>query len=225
MIKTAEDDMALARVSAVELSGDWKNKPRKILDQLVMPTTSTDYIIDTRTSITGLNAKQLEMRGVSKSDALSLFKNLLKPQTILIGHALEHDLLALGINFGRVIDTALLFSVEGKDKEFTHSLAHVSSALLEQSTSRDERGGVHDSVEDAMLSVEIVREILLHPSLYNKTFPISLPAEQTAAKRRLQNELGAKAMLLSNRLQAAESSLRARINELKSDDLSTNQNN
>ena len=215
MVQTVDDDMALARVSAVELKKSWRGKVEVVMDELIMPTTSKDYIVDTRPIITGLNKEDLVERGIPKADAKERFLRLLKPNTILVGHALDHDLLALGINYLRVVDTALLFLVEGSGDEYTHSLSHLSRAILEEETDRKKREGTHDSVEDATLAVKIVQRILCEPALYDKTFPLALPKEEAGAKRRLQREVGARAQALAAKVEVAEWNLKNAMTTLR----------
>lgn len=214
MIQTVEDDMALARVSAVEISESWDAPVKVVMDELVMPTSSKDYIVDTRTLITGLTVEDICARGITPIMAKDRFIQLIKPHTILMGHALDHDLLALGVKCAKVVDTAMLFTVL-ENSEYTHSLAHLSNAFLNVSTSRNAREGVHDSVEDATLALKIVTTIVTTPALYAHNFPIALPKEESAAKRKLASALGVQAQVLSTRIQVSEGNIKLAVESLK----------
>ncbi|GBG24388.1 Autophagy-related protein 18 [Hondaea fermentalgiana] len=104
MIETTGNDMALARVSVVNVQG------RTVLDVFVLPCEPT-YIVDCRTAITGLDKHDLVEKGVTVREAQRRFAGLCCPETVLMGHALDHDLLALGFRHDLVIDTSFLFPV------------------------------------------------------------------------------------------------------------------
>lgn len=218
MIETNEDNMALARVSVVELNSWVDGKIVKVLDVLVKSVQSKDYIVDCRTSITGLTAEEIMSKGIPLEAAKVKFKELLKPNSILIGHALDHDLLALGIRYTRVVDTAFLFAVPGNTETsmLTHSLAHLARCVLDKDTNRAENQGSHDSVEDATLAVEICRKLLCDPSWKKVTLPFILPREESGAKRKLMagaNPHLAKALAV--RVAAADSTAKSAVRDLQ----------
>lgn len=222
MVQTVDNDMALARVSVLELRKDWRNTPKMVLDELVMPCSSIDFIVDPRTQITGLVASQLATIGLSISQVRKRFTALLEPHTIIVGHALEHDLLAMEIRYNRVIDTALLFDVEGSDR-LTHSLQFLYNGIVgdgeeeNNNNGRARRGGTHDSVEDALMAFKIVQSVLCNASLYQHQFPIALPREEAGWKRRLATQRGAMARLLSDRIHANNIGIRARLEAIKNE--------
>lgn len=71
-------------------------------------------------------------------------------ETILVGHSLENDLLALKILHNLVIDTAILYR-NGRRKL---ALRVLSRNLLFRSIQGSENG--HDSVEDARAAMDLV---------------------------------------------------------------------
>jgi DNA polymerase III epsilon subunit-like protein len=153
MIETTEDDMALARVSAVGYDGAC------IADYYVLPC-HPDFIVDCRTGITGIVASHLQSQGVSLMEAIDRFRALVGPETVLVGHAVHHDLLALRSTHSRVIDSALLYPVaDARNERDVHSLEHLSQVVLKRSMQRKACGGVHDSVEDARIALDLVKHL------------------------------------------------------------------
>jgi hypothetical protein len=203
MVQTTMDNMALARVSVVEIHDFPQNiTPVVMLDRLVRPRfiPDKDFVTDTRFSITGLTPDELFISNSSNrhNNALSwesarvLVRNLLMPNnnTILVGHALHHDLLALGFSIddkkSMIIDTSLLFEVDNCEAaEITHGLQYLCRIVLTPATTttstttnstsssvmeRTERGGTHDSIEDAKAALEIVQTLYWHHPIHNFQF-------------------------------------------------------
>ncbi|KAH9260679.1 hypothetical protein BASA81_001146 [Batrachochytrium salamandrivorans] len=219
MIQTVDNDMALARISVVEVKRDWRNSPKMVLDELVMPTTSIDFIVDARTAITGLDANKVAATGLSIAQARKRFLALLEPHTIVVGHALEHDLLAMEVRYTRVIDTALLFDVEGNE-QLTHGLAFLYSGIVGPDTANGEdgrakRGGSHDSVEDAVMTFKIIQTLLCTPKLYGQDFPIILPREQAGWRKQMASQRGPIAAVTYDRIVANNNLIKLRLDELK----------
>jgi hypothetical protein len=172
MVETAADSMALARISACDVTGE------VVLDELVMPCEDPSFIEDTRQAITGIEKADLVARGIPLEAARTKLAMLCSEDTVLIGHSLDSDLKALRFKHDLVIDTAHLFRVlearaapssELGGDPFApaplgglrlHSLEYLSSRVLATGTDRDARGGVHDSVEDARKSLDLVKYAL-----------------------------------------------------------------
>jgi len=157
MVETASDDMALARVSAVNVKGE------TVIDTLVLPCDPT-FIVDCRTAITGLSKRELIEKGVSLEEVRRQFASVCCKDTIIMGHALDHDLLALQFKHDVVLDTSFLYPVLDarleKEEERTHSLDHLTTRVLARAMDRAKRGGVHDSVEDAINSLDLVKYLV-----------------------------------------------------------------
>ena len=136
MVQTAADHMALARLSAVNVVGE------TVIDVLVLPCHHS-YIEDCRTRITGIELHDLKNKGVSIETARRLFATKADANTILLGHALEHDILALQICHERVIDTALLFPVVDEtgrvNQDLSHGLDYLTEVVLKRSMDREKR--------------------------------------------------------------------------------------
>jgi hypothetical protein len=155
MVETAADSMALARISACDVTGE------VVLDELVMPCEDPSFIEDTRQAITGIEKADLVARGIPLEAARTKLAMLCSEDTVLIGHSLDSDLKALGFKHDLVIDTAHLFRVlEARSAPLgelagdpfapappgglrLHSLEYLSTRVLATGTDRDARGGVH----------------------------------------------------------------------------------
>jgi len=198
--------MMLARVSAVEVR--WlplsaENEPRVVVDTLVLPAVERDFCVDARTEVTGLSVDDLLARGVPAREARRAFQAALRPDTVLVGHAVDHDLLALGLRWtGSVVATSLLFAVEG-NPDATHGLRHLCETVLRAATERDARGGAHDSVEDALLALRLVDRLLRR----DYAFPIELPRGRTRLAK--STATGAAAQIAFSKVEAARVAARA----------------
>ncbi|RZC87214.1 hypothetical protein C5167_042145 [Papaver somniferum] len=95
------------------------------LDTLVKPNKP---IVDYRSEITGITAKDLEGVTCSLADVQKSMKKLLSHGTILIGHSLNCDLRALKLDHARVIDTSLIFRCTDGTTRRKPSLCHLSKA-------------------------------------------------------------------------------------------------
>jgi len=93
--------MELVRLTVLDASN------RLLLDYLIRPETEiTDY----NTRFSGITKEMFESTStVSFDEALELFKLFVSRTTIIIGHGLENDLVALRLIHHRCIDTALLY--------------------------------------------------------------------------------------------------------------------
>lgn len=101
---------------------------------------------------------------------------LLEPGTILVGHALHHDLTALKIDHQPVIDTSLLFRYDGLPN-CTPSLADLAATLLKLDM-RSGKQRTHDMYEDAHVAMKLVLHELQHgPSTQLPAPQIKVPKE------------------------------------------------
>lgn len=91
--------------------------------------------------------------------ALDVFlsENLINKNSILIGHGLENDLNVMRLFHNKVIDTAILYS----KTKFKVSLKNLAFEVL----SRKIQNGEHDSSQDAIATMDVVKvKIGISPS-------------------------------------------------------------
>ena len=80
------------------------------------------------------------------------FIRIVYKETILVGHSLENDLLALKISHDLVIDTAVLYQ-NPRGLSYKTALRHLSKKFLSRQIQAPECG--HDSIEDARAAMEL----------------------------------------------------------------------
>lgn len=118
-----------------------------LFDEIIQPFGE---IIDLNTEFSGVHMIDKD-KTLTFSQALPKFlgKSLINKNSILIGHGLENDLNVLRIIHDKIIDTAILYP-HGKFKSSLKNLAF-------QELSRRIQSGEHDSSEDAIASMDVVK--------------------------------------------------------------------
>lgn len=81
-----------------------------------------------------------------------IFLQLVHRETILVGHSLENDLLALKISHRLVIDTAVLYK-HSRGSTYKLSLRVLTRNYLDREIQESTNG--HDSIEDAKATLEL----------------------------------------------------------------------
>ncbi|KAH3901946.1 related to RNA exonuclease 3 [Saccharomycodes ludwigii] len=123
-----------------------------------------DKIVQTVGEVIDLNSK---FSGVHQIDCTTaptfelarkefLNKKLINKNSILIGHGLENDVNVMRIVHRRIIDTAILYSSNNKFKISLKELAF-------QHLSRRIQTGEHDSSEDAIATMDIIKKKINMP--------------------------------------------------------------
>lgn len=77
-------------------------------------------------------------------------KKIMNKNSILVGHSLENDLHSLKIFHDKIVDTAILFPKQGGYKFSLKTLAFNYLKKIIQK-------GVHDSCEDAKISMAVAK--------------------------------------------------------------------
>jgi DNA polymerase III epsilon subunit-like protein len=129
-----------------------------LLNRFVSPR---ERITHMRSSIHGISKSTLD-NTISQGQALSgwdgarseLFKYI-DDHTILVGHALQHDLDALRLIHPRVVDPGILSRNAVGIRRMQWGLQTLCSELLGVEI-RKNKGGIHDCLEDVLATREVV---------------------------------------------------------------------
>ncbi|XP_047318983.1 small RNA degrading nuclease 1-like [Impatiens glandulifera] len=145
MVLCEDGTEAVAKICVVDRSQAAK------LNEFVKPDKA---VVDYRSEITGLTAKDLEGARSSLADVQKSMRRLLSHGTILVGHGLNNDLKALKLDHARVIDTSLIFKygVEGSYKR--PSLFNLCKSVLGYDLRKT--GAPHNCLDDATAAMKLV---------------------------------------------------------------------
>ncbi|XP_015930310.1 putative exonuclease GOR [Parasteatoda tepidariorum] len=164
--------LELAKVTLIDISGSI------MYDTYVRPE---HQILDYNFEFSGIDESQLEGVTTTLTDVHKIFSNLLNKDTILIGHCLANDFLALNIVHENVVDTACLFPHE-LGHPYKHSLKYLTLTYLRKNIQAGNKG--HNSIEDARSCLELVLWKVYHETRGSPTnspnahgfIPFSIPS-------------------------------------------------
>jgi DNA polymerase III epsilon subunit-like protein len=156
MVGIKGNKSALARLSVIDyLTGE------TLVDQLVQPEVP---IVEYRSKVTGITRKLMDaavannraLKGTAAARA-ELWKYI-DSSTIIVGHALHHDLKALKVKHKKIVDPQILLAEIMGPEGFWTGLKKICKELLWQ----DIQTGAHDSLEDAFAAREVVLWSMTH---------------------------------------------------------------
>jgi RNA exonuclease 1 len=130
---------------------DWDGSV--IVDMLVKPESP---ILDYNTKYSGITASMMENVSTTMEEARSAFLTYVSRDTIVVGHALENDFKTLGICHTKVLDSSILFP-HPSGLPYRCALRNLAKKYLKKVIQIDE----HDSVEDAVSALELIKLKLL----------------------------------------------------------------
>ncbi|KAI9845125.1 MAG: hypothetical protein M1838_001870 [Thelocarpon superellum] len=148
MCRTDGDKLELTRVSLVGWDGE------VVLDELVKPPTPiTDYL----TPYSGITKALLDPVQTTLSDVQAMLLDILRPTTILVGHSLNADLIALEMTHPFVVDTSIIFP-HPRGPPLKSSLKWLAQRYLGREIQKGHGSSGHDSIEDARACLDLVKQ-------------------------------------------------------------------
>ncbi|KAG9201749.1 hypothetical protein G6514_005365 [Epicoccum nigrum] len=196
---------ALARLSAIDfLTGEL------LVDKLVLPPLT---VTSWRTKWSGITAASMKAACDSgdvlegTAAAREMLSRHMDGETVLIGHALYHDLKVLEIRHEKVVDSAsLVEAAVGHSVRTMLGLRKLCKELLGITIQDDGENG-HDSVEDALATREVVLWCMEHPKLlqaWGTKRKGELEAKELKAKTKQELVAKRKQELKANEVEARE---------------------
>ncbi|GMM34626.1 RNA exonuclease [Saccharomycopsis crataegensis] len=131
----------LARLTVV----DFFQSHKVLYDKLVRPQGN---IIDYNTRFSGISCINAD-NSVSWHTMMEELGQIINDTTIIVGHGLENDLNVMRLIHYRIVDTAIIY----KDGMRKLSLKY----LVQQCLNREIQVGEHDSTEDSVGAIDLVR--------------------------------------------------------------------
>lgn len=141
-----------------------------LTDILVIPSSP---VIDYLTRFSGMTEEILEKATITFEEAQRIFLSFVRSENILVGHSLENDLKVLQIIHRNILDSCILFP-HPRGSFQRSSLKYLAQVHLDTVIQNDDSG--HDSVEDAAVAMQLVKDKVIrgpsygHPSTHTESF-------------------------------------------------------
>ncbi|TDH08773.1 hypothetical protein EPR50_G00101150 [Perca flavescens] len=136
--------LELTRVTVID------SELKVIYDTFVKPESK---VVDYNTRFSGVTEEDLESTTITLRDVQAVLLSMFSAESILIGHSLESDLLALKLIHSSVVDTAIVFP-HRLGLPYKRALRNLMSDHLKRIIQDNVEG--HDSSEDASACMELM---------------------------------------------------------------------
>ncbi|XP_047231372.1 RNA exonuclease 1 homolog isoform X2 [Girardinichthys multiradiatus] len=136
--------LELTRVTVIN------SEMKVIYDTFVKPESK---VVDYNTRFSGVTEEDLENTTITLRDVQAVLLNMFRAESVLIGHSLESDLLALKLIHGSVVDTAIVFP-HRLGLPYKRALKNLMADYLKRIIQDNVEG--HDSSEDASACMELM---------------------------------------------------------------------
>ncbi|KAG0681216.1 hypothetical protein C6P40_003240 [Pichia californica] len=154
----SEHDRVLARVSLT----DFENNV--IIDELIIPSAP---IIDYLTQWSGITEEKIAQATTTVEEIQEKILSIVSSNDTLIGHSLESDLNILKLKHPKIVDTSICFD-HPRGPPSKASLKMLMSSHLDTSIQMNFTG--HDSVEDCISCMELVKLKIAKGYLFGKSY-------------------------------------------------------
>ncbi|KAM6922066.1 RNA exonuclease 1 homolog [Xenentodon cancila] len=136
--------LELTRVTVID------SEMKVIYDTFVKPDSK---VVDYNTRFSGVTEEDLENTTITLRDVQAVLLSMFSSESILIGHSLESDLLALKLIHSSVVDTAIVFP-HRLGLPYKRALKNLMADYLKRIIQDNVEG--HDSSEDASACMELM---------------------------------------------------------------------
>lgn len=122
---------------------------KKLIDSIVHP--DGDLIIDLNTHVSGVES--IPKTALTFDELMIKLAHMTDQDTIIVGHGLENDLNVMRLIYPKIVDTAILFSENQVNVRRKDPLKKLAWKYLSENI----QGKEHDSLEDAIVPIRIVK--------------------------------------------------------------------
>ncbi|KAM9385189.1 RNA exonuclease 1 homolog [Pholidichthys leucotaenia] len=136
--------LELTRVTVID------SEMKVVYDTFVKPESK---VVDYNTRFSGVTEEDLESTTITLRDVQAVLLSMFRAESILIGHSLESDLLALKLIHSSVVDTAVIFP-HRLGLPYKRALKNLMADYLKRIIQDSVEG--HDSSEDASACMELM---------------------------------------------------------------------